>query len=254
MTRSRRRATPSLLTRKASASHGPRSTLLLSRERLLALHRPPDRTPIIGPPGLDHSSGTRHARMPRKIRHVVLALLSPRPVARQRHGSDHLESVSPAGWDGTTPEHSAAAAPLLLRLEGTDRSLAVHAERAAEEALRLDLPVRVVAALDHLRDSMGLLSLRDLVPAMQAIRVSRPLNMLNAEPSPRHSCSMLISWCAPTVPCCRRRHRSWGRVLAALEVGGRRRGTPEGFLLLVVLLNSGGTEREERTPAEATGP
>ncbi len=174
---------------------------------------------------LDHSSGTRHARMPRKIRHVVLALLSPRPVARQRHGSDHLESVSPAGWDGTTPEHSAAAAPLLLRLEGTDRSLAAHAERAAEEALRLDLPVRVVAALDHLRDSMGLLSLRDLVPAMQALRVSGPLNMLNAEPSPRHSCSMLISWCAPTVPCCRRRRRSWGRVLAALEVGGRRRGS-----------------------------
>ncbi len=44
--------------------------------------------------------------------------------------------------------------------------------------LEIDLPVRVVAALDHLRDSIGLLSLRDLVPVMQALRVSRPLKML----------------------------------------------------------------------------
>ncbi len=46
--------------------------------------------------------------------------------------------------------------------------------------LEIDLPVRVVAALDLLRDSIGLLSLRDLVPVMQALPISRPLNMLNA--------------------------------------------------------------------------
>ena len=102
----------------------------------------------------------------------------------------------------------------------------------------IDLPVRVVAALDHLRDSIGLLSLRDLVAVMQALRVSRPLDMLNAAALAAHSCSMLISWCAPTVPCWGGSGGVWGGgVLAALEVGG-----------------PGRNRAGERTPAEPTGP
>lgn len=47
----------------------------------------------------------------------------------------------------------------------------------------LDEPVRqrVVGALDELPEQIGLLSLRTVVPVMQALAVSRPLNFLNAE-------------------------------------------------------------------------
>ncbi len=38
-----------------------------------------------------------------------------------------------------------------------------------------------MAELDRLLHSIGRLSLRDLVPVMRALRVSRPLNFLNAE-------------------------------------------------------------------------
>ena len=47
----------------------------------------------------------------------------------------------------------------------------------------LDEPVRrgVLASLEELPDEIGLLSLRVLVPVMQALAVTRPLNFLNAE-------------------------------------------------------------------------
>jgi hypothetical protein len=47
----------------------------------------------------------------------------------------------------------------------------------------LDEPIRrgVLAALDELPEEIGLLSLRVLVPVMQALAVTRPLNFLNAE-------------------------------------------------------------------------
>jgi hypothetical protein len=66
-------------------------------------------------------------------------------------------------------------------------SRAVHSDRVGGSLSRhlggldVDRQVRVVAALDRLPDSIGLLSLRDLVPVMRALRVSRPLNLLNAE-------------------------------------------------------------------------
>lgn len=49
--------------------------------------------------------------------------------------------------------------------------------RALDEAGRR----RVVGALEELPEQIGLLSLRVVVPVMQAIAVSRPLNLLNAE-------------------------------------------------------------------------
>lgn len=49
--------------------------------------------------------------------------------------------------------------------------------RALEEPVRR----RVVAALEELPPQIGLVSLRTLVPVMQALAVSRPLNFLNAE-------------------------------------------------------------------------
>jgi hypothetical protein len=47
----------------------------------------------------------------------------------------------------------------------------------------LEEPVRqrVKASLEDLPDQIGLLSLRVVVPVMQALTVSRPLNFLNAE-------------------------------------------------------------------------
>jgi hypothetical protein len=47
----------------------------------------------------------------------------------------------------------------------------------------LDEPVRrrVLASLEDLPDQIGLLSLRIVVPVMQALAVTRPLNFLNAE-------------------------------------------------------------------------
>ncbi len=66
-------------------------------------------------------------------------------------------------------------------------SRAVHSDQVGGllscqlAGLDVDRQVRVVAALDRLPDSTGLLSLRDLVPVMRALRVSRPLNLLNAE-------------------------------------------------------------------------
>lgn len=40
---------------------------------------------------------------------------------------------------------------------------------------------RVLAALDHLPDEIGLLSLRDLVPVIRAFDISRPLSLLTTE-------------------------------------------------------------------------
>lgn len=40
---------------------------------------------------------------------------------------------------------------------------------------------RTLTALDDLPDEVGLVSLRDAVPVMRALRVQRPLNMINAE-------------------------------------------------------------------------
>ncbi len=47
----------------------------------------------------------------------------------------------------------------------------------------LDEPVRqrVLASLEDLPEQIGLLSLRVVVPVMQALAVTRPLNFLNAE-------------------------------------------------------------------------
>jgi len=47
--------------------------------------------------------------------------------------------------------------------------------------LDLERQLRILAALDSLPDEVGPLSLRDLVPLMRALHVSRPLNMLSAE-------------------------------------------------------------------------
>ncbi len=66
-------------------------------------------------------------------------------------------------------------------------SRAVHSDQVGGllsrqlAGLDVERQVRVVAALDRLPDLVGLLSLRDLVPVMRALRVSRPLNLLNAE-------------------------------------------------------------------------
>ena len=49
------------------------------------------------------------------------------------------------------------------------------------ESLTADEATRFRAALDDLPAEVGLLSLRFTVPVMQALRVRRPLNMLNAE-------------------------------------------------------------------------
>lgn len=49
------------------------------------------------------------------------------------------------------------------------------------EALDPPTRTRALSALDELPEEIGLLSLRVLVPVMQALRVRRPLNMLNAE-------------------------------------------------------------------------
>lgn len=66
-------------------------------------------------------------------------------------------------------------------------SRAVHSDHVGGSlslqlaGLDVDRQVRVVAELDRLLHSIGRLSLRDLVPVMRALRVSRPLNLLNAE-------------------------------------------------------------------------
>lgn len=49
------------------------------------------------------------------------------------------------------------------------------------EALDSGIRARALGALEELPQEIGLLSLRDLVPVMQALRVRRPLNLLNAE-------------------------------------------------------------------------
>ncbi len=49
------------------------------------------------------------------------------------------------------------------------------------EALDPPTRARALRALDELPDQIGLLSLRSVVPVMRALRVRRPLNMLNAE-------------------------------------------------------------------------
>ncbi len=105
--------------------------------------------------------------------------------------------------------------------------------------LEIDLPVRVVAALDLLRDSIGLLSLRDLVPVMQALPISRPLNMLNAA-----ALAAALVLDADLVVCTdgpllREARRSWGSGARCARGRGRR----NGFLLLVLLLNSGSRPR-----------
>lgn len=49
------------------------------------------------------------------------------------------------------------------------------------QALDDSLRQRVLASLEDLPDQIGLLSLRTVVPVMQALAVTRPLNFLNAE-------------------------------------------------------------------------
>ncbi len=49
------------------------------------------------------------------------------------------------------------------------------------QALDVSVRQRVSAALEDLPDQIGLLSLRVVVPVMQALAVTRPLNFLNAE-------------------------------------------------------------------------
>lgn len=49
------------------------------------------------------------------------------------------------------------------------------------DALAPATRARTLSALDELPDEIGLLSLRDLVPVMQALRLRRPPNLLNAE-------------------------------------------------------------------------
>ena len=48
-------------------------------------------------------------------------------------------------------------------------------------ALDVSVRQRVSASLEDLPDQIGLLSLRVVVPVMQALAVTRPLNFLNAE-------------------------------------------------------------------------
>ena len=49
------------------------------------------------------------------------------------------------------------------------------------QALDDSVRQRVLASLEDLPDQIGLLSLRVVVPVMQALAVTRPLNFLNAE-------------------------------------------------------------------------
>ena len=49
------------------------------------------------------------------------------------------------------------------------------------QALEDSVRRRVMASLEDLPDEIGLLSLRIVVPVMQALTVTRPLNFLNAE-------------------------------------------------------------------------
>ena len=49
------------------------------------------------------------------------------------------------------------------------------------QALDISVRQRVMASLEDLPDQIGLLSLRVVVPVMQALAVTRPLNFLNAE-------------------------------------------------------------------------
>lgn len=49
------------------------------------------------------------------------------------------------------------------------------------QALDISVRQRVRASLEDLPDQIGLLSLRVVVPVMQALAVTRPLNFLNAE-------------------------------------------------------------------------
>ena len=49
------------------------------------------------------------------------------------------------------------------------------------QALDESMRQRVLASLEDLPDQIGLLSLRVVVPVMQALAVTRPLNFLNAE-------------------------------------------------------------------------
>ncbi len=49
------------------------------------------------------------------------------------------------------------------------------------QALDVSVRQRVSASLEDLPDQIGLLSLRVVVPVMQALAVTRPLNFLNAE-------------------------------------------------------------------------
>ena len=143
---------------------------------------------------------------------------------------------------------------------------------AAQVALRLGATVHVVTAR-RLAPELGAASARDPFEGPdedesrfrfspdRLLRVSphsatRLISVRHGPPrrstlrrSPRHACSMLISWCAPKVLCSGRWRRTWGSVARCARVGRRR----SRFLLLVVLLNSGGTEREERTPAGPTG-
>lgn len=49
------------------------------------------------------------------------------------------------------------------------------------QALDISVRQRVWASLEDLPDQIGLLSLRVVVPVMQALAVTRPLNFLNAE-------------------------------------------------------------------------
>jgi hypothetical protein len=49
------------------------------------------------------------------------------------------------------------------------------------EALSEPIRRRVIGALEELPEQIGLLSLRVVVPVMQALAVTRPLNFLNAE-------------------------------------------------------------------------
>lgn len=49
------------------------------------------------------------------------------------------------------------------------------------QALEDSVRQRVRASLEDLPDEIGLLSLRNVVPVMQALTVTRPLNFLNAE-------------------------------------------------------------------------
>lgn len=69
----------------------------------------------------------------------------------------------------------------------------------------LDEPVRrdVLASLEELPDEIGLLSLRVVVPVMQALAVTRPLNFLNAEALGVAPCCSTLPSRSPSMrPCC----------------------------------------------------